>query len=47
MKPGSRLVLHEYGLPGIYKPDSIITVVSNEDAAERKLMLYTLPLKRQ
>ena len=44
MKPGSRLVLHEYGLPAPYKPDKTITVVSNEDNAERRLMLYTIPL---
>ena len=45
MKPGSRIVCHEYGLPGI-KPDQTITIFSNEDNAERRLMLYTLPLKR-
>ena len=46
MKPGSRIVCHEYGFPDIYKPDQKITVVSNEDNAEHHLMLYTLPLKR-
>ena len=46
MKPGSRIVLHEYGLPDIYRPDRIINITSNEDNAERRLMLYTLPLKR-
>ena len=45
MKPGSRIVCHEYGLPGI-RPDQTITIFSNEDNAERRLMLYTLPLKR-
>jgi SAM-dependent methyltransferase len=45
MKPGSRIVCHEYGLPGII-PDETITVVSSEDNAPRRLMLYTLPLKR-
>jgi len=47
MKPGSRIVLHEYGFPDVYKPDKTITMVSNEDNAERQLMLYTLPLKRE
>ena len=47
MKPGSRIVAHEYGFPDIYKPDQKITVVSNEDNAEHHLMLYTLPLKRE
>ncbi|MDR0311517.1 MAG: 50S ribosomal protein L11 methyltransferase [Acidobacteriota bacterium] len=46
MKPGSRIVCHEYGFPDIYKPDKKITVISNEDNAEHHLMLYTLPLKR-
>jgi hypothetical protein len=47
MKPGSRIVCHEYSLPDIYKPDKKITIVSNEDNAERRLLLYTLPLKRE
>ena len=47
MKPGSRIVCHEYRLPDIYQPDQMITIVSNEDNAERRLLLYTLPLKRQ
>ncbi|MDR0311518.1 MAG: class I SAM-dependent methyltransferase [Acidobacteriota bacterium] len=47
MKPGSRLVLHEYGLPDRYKPDKTIIVTSSEDNAERRLMLYTLPLKQK
>jgi len=47
MKPGSRIVCHEYGFPEIYKPDQRITVISNEDNAEHHLMLYTLPLKRE
>ena len=46
MKPGARIVCHEYSLPDRYKPDQTITVVSNEDNAERRLLLYTLPLKR-
>ena len=46
MKPGSRIVCHEYGFPEIYKPDQRITIISNEDNAEHHLMLYTLPLKR-
>ena len=44
MKPGSRIVCHEYGLPGAI-PDRTITVRSNEDNAERRLMLYTIPLR--
>ena len=47
MKPGSRIVTHEYGFPEEFKPDKKITVISNEDNAEHHLMLYTLPLKRE
>ena len=46
MKPGSRIVCHEYGFPDIYKPDKKVTIISNEDNAEHHLMLYTLPLKQ-
>ncbi|MDR1728296.1 MAG: 50S ribosomal protein L11 methyltransferase [Acidobacteriota bacterium] len=45
MKPGSRIVCHEYGLEG-FTPDETKTVVSNEDNAEHHLMLYTIPLKK-
>jgi SAM-dependent methyltransferase len=47
MKPGTRIVTHEYGFPDIYKPDKKVTIISNEDNAEHHLMLYTLPLKRE
>ena len=47
MKPGSRIVCHEYSLPAAYIPDYVTTIVSNEDNAGRRLMRYTLPLKRQ
>jgi ribosomal protein L11 methylase PrmA len=46
MKPGSRIVCHDYGLDGIV-PDDTRTVISNEDNASHTLMLYTTPLKRQ
>jgi len=46
MKPGSRIVAHEYGFPDPYIPDQKVTIISNEDNAEHHLMLYVLPLKR-
>jgi ribosomal protein L11 methylase PrmA len=46
MKPGSRIVCHDYGLDGIL-PDETRNVISNEDNANHTLMLYTTPLKRQ
>ena len=46
MKPGSRIVCHDYDLDGII-PDETRTVVSNEDNASHTLTLYTTPLKRK
>jgi SAM-dependent methyltransferase len=45
LKPGSRLVFHDYDLEGI-EPDQSIIVTSNEDGASHRLFLYTTPLKR-
>jgi SAM-dependent methyltransferase len=45
LKPGSRLVFHDYGLEGI-KADRTLHVVSNEDNIGHTLYLYTIPLKR-
>ena len=46
LKPGSRVVCHNYDLDGI-EPDKTITVISNEDNASHTLTLYTTPLKRK
>jgi ribosomal protein L11 methylase PrmA len=46
LKPGSRLVCHDYDLEGIVA-DETITVVSNEDNSSHTLSLYTAPLKRR
>ncbi len=46
MKPGSRIVCHDYDLDGIVA-DQNITVISNEDNASHTLSLYTTPLKRR
>ncbi len=45
LKPGSRLVFHDYGLPDV-KSDKEIKVISNEDNASHTLFLYTTPLKK-
>jgi ribosomal protein L11 methylase PrmA len=45
LKPGSRLVFHDYGLEGI-KADKTLHVVSNEDNVGHTLYLYTIPLQR-
>lgn len=44
LKPGARLVLHDYGLEGIV-PDESVRMVSNEDNAGHTIFLYTTPLK--
>ena len=46
LKPGSRLVLHNYDLEG-FVPDKVESVTSNEDNSSHTLYLYTTPLKRE
>jgi ribosomal protein L11 methylase PrmA len=46
LKPGSRIVCHDYDLEGIVA-DETITVISNEDNASHTLSLYTTPLKKK
>jgi SAM-dependent methyltransferase len=44
LKPGSRLVFHDYGLEGI-KPNRTLHVISNEDNVGHTLYLYITPLQ--
>jgi SAM-dependent methyltransferase len=46
LKPGARLVCHNYDLDGIVADDTI-EMISNEDNASHTLYLYTTPLKRK
>ena len=46
LKPGSRLVTHDYDIEGI-EPDKSIQIISNEDNASHTIMLFTTPLKRR
>jgi SAM-dependent methyltransferase len=46
LKPGSRIVCHNYDLEAIV-PDETVTFVSNEDNANHTLWLYTTPLKKK
>ena len=46
LKPGSRIVCHDYDLEGIVA-DTTINFVSNEDNANHTVSLYTTPLKRK
>jgi SAM-dependent methyltransferase len=45
LKPGSRLVFHNYDLEG-FVPDRTVEIISNEDNSLHTLYLYTTPLKR-
>ena len=45
LKPGSRLVFHNYDLAG-YVYDKKIEIISNEDNSKHTLWLYTTPLKK-
>lgn len=44
MKPGTRIVAHDYAIEG-YPPDKTITMTSKQDAVEHYIYLWTLPLK--
>lgn len=44
MKPGSRIITHEFDIPGI-KPDQELTWISKEDNSEHLLYVYKVPLQ--
>ena len=44
MKPGSRIVCHDYSIPGAVAEKSYV-VTSNEDGEKHYIYLYTVPLK--
>ena len=44
MKPGSRLVSHQFEIPGV-APNQTVHAESSEDRAEHTLYQWTLPLK--
>jgi hypothetical protein len=45
MKPGSRIVSHEYAMQDKAKPDETIRMTSREDNTEHVIYLWTIPLK--
>ena len=45
LKPGSRIVSHDFRMRGV-KPDKVVTVTSTEDDREHKVYLWTAPLKK-
>ena len=45
MKPGSRIISHQFEIPGV-PPNKTVVVDSTEDGAKHTLYLWTLPLKK-
>ena len=43
LKPGSRIVTHQFAIPGI-SPDETVRIVSQETGAEHTIYLWTTPL---
>lgn len=46
LKPGSRIVSHDFRMKGI-KPDKTVTLTSDEDQDEHKIFLWTTPLQKK
>jgi SAM-dependent methyltransferase len=46
MKPGSRIVSHQFRIPGV-KPRKVIQVRSKEDMMEHPVYLFVTPLERE
>jgi protein-L-isoaspartate O-methyltransferase len=45
LRPGSRIVSHQFDMPGV-KPDKIVQVASKEDGRKHTLYLWTTPLRK-
>ncbi len=45
LRPGSRIVAHNFGIPGV-KPDKVVRLKSSFDDLEHKIFLWTAPLKK-
>jgi len=46
LKPGSRIVSHDFDMEGV-KPDEVIQIVSKEDGVKHEIYLWTAPLKKE
>lgn len=46
LKPGSRIVSHEFGIQGV-KPDQVVRVASEEDGRKHTVYLWTTPLRKR
>ena len=45
LKPGSRIVAHNFSIPGV-KPDKVARFISSDDNLEHEVFLWTTPLKK-
>jgi SAM-dependent methyltransferase len=45
LRPGSRIVSHAFGIPGV-APDRVVTVPSEEDFLDHEVYVWTTPLKK-
>jgi precorrin-6B methylase 2 len=46
LKPGSRIVSHDFDMEGV-KPDKVVHMTSSEDNVEHTIYLWTAPLKKE
>jgi len=46
LKPGSRIVSHDFDMEGV-KPDKVVHMTSSEDNVEHTIYLWTVPLKKE
>ena len=47
LKPGSRIVSHDFSMKGHVKPDKVVTVQSKEYNEKHTLYLWTAPLRKE
>jgi SAM-dependent methyltransferase len=45
LKPGTRIVAHDYGFQGRIPPDKTLTMTSKEDAVEHRIFFWKTPLQ--
>jgi LEA14-like dessication related protein/precorrin-6B methylase 2 len=45
LKPGSRIVSHDFAMEGV-QPDKVIEITTNDNNVEHKVYLWTAPLKK-
>ncbi len=46
LKPGSRIVSHDFRMRGV-KPAKVVNLTSSDDNAQHKIFLWTAPIKRR